>query len=245
MITEGTSPDDKGPIAHVVKKSFRAMTYLTAQYFLSFMWHELKPRRTIAANQVDDARFTARRLRRIDQYIICWVVFELLAFTVAIGASLKGGGFRWLVLFLAAWRIFDILQATINTTLFDGMSERTDLRVASLERAFVLATVNYVELAICFGLIYAMNADQLRDGSDISAPITGFYFSLVTQLTIGYGDVRPVEWLRLVAVVQGIAGVAMIVLVIGRLMASLAPMNGIRSSNSSSTNSKTDRSGEI
>ena len=50
---------------------------------------------------------------------------------------------------------------------------------------------------------------------------TGFYFSVVTQLTIGYGDVYPISVLRVVAVLQGLIGVVFVVLVLARLIASL------------------------
>jgi hypothetical protein len=58
-------------------------------------------------------------------------------------------------------------------------------------------------------------------------PITGYYFSAVTQLTIGYGEVYATNWLRIVAVAQGLLGVIFITLVFGRILASFAPMKDL------------------
>jgi hypothetical protein len=55
-------------------------------------------------------------------------------------------------------------------------------------------------------------------------PVTGFYLSVITQLTIGYGDVYPTGWLRVVAAIQGLVGALFIILVIARLVASLRPI---------------------
>ena len=70
-------------------------------------------------------------------------------------------------------------------------------------RTLVLGGINYVELSFCFGVIYALNYQSLQMAS---RPITAFYFSIITQLTIGYGDVSPKGWMRLVAATQGLIG---------------------------------------
>jgi hypothetical protein len=49
-----------------------------------------------------------------------------------------------------------------------------------------------------------------------------FYFSAITQLKIGYGDVVPTEGLRVVAAAQGLLGFMLGVFAISRVIAFLS-----------------------
>jgi Ion channel len=118
-------------------------------------------------------------------------------------------------------RIIEIVQVTVNATLLDALKGRADQLVGSTARMLVLAGFNFVELLLCFGIIYATNYKSLMGAG---RPVTGFYLSIITQLTIGYGDVYPTGWMRLVAATQGLAGVVFVILVFGRLVASLRPV---------------------
>ena len=73
--------------------------------------------------------------------------------------------------------------------------------------------------------LYALNKQLLF--STTQTPIgalTGFYFSFITQLTIGFGDVYPTSWLRVVAVAQGLTAALFVLLVFGTIVASLRPL---------------------
>jgi hypothetical protein len=124
------------------------------------------------------------------------------------------------VLIIASLRIADILQAIINAVLLGK-------QVASPMRTLILAALNFIELGLCFGLYYALNYDKL---SGAGRAVTGFYFSFITQLTIGYGDVYPTGWLRIVAVLQRLIAALFVILVLGRVIASLGMLNGARKS---------------
>jgi hypothetical protein len=90
--------------------------------------------------------------------------------------------------------------------------------VISPQRTLVLAAINYVELMLWFGLVYALNYKSLHGAGQ---PATAFYFSIITQLTIGYGDVSPEGWfLRILAALQGLIGALFVIVVLGRAISS-------------------------
>jgi len=67
-------------------------------------------------------------------------------------------------------------------------------------------------------VIYALNYHSLYGAG---RPITAFYFTIITQLTIGYGDVYPTGWLRVVAAVQGLTAAVFVISVFARAIAAL------------------------
>jgi len=75
---------------------------------------------------------------------------------------------------------------------------------------------------MCFGFIYAAHLGHLFGASRAA---TGIYLSFITQLTIGYGDVYPTGWLRIVAVIQGLVAALFVILVLGRIVASIRPLD--------------------
>ncbi len=123
---------------------------------------------------------------------------------------------QWVVLTLAALKILEVIRITASVVLFEeGV-------VVLVQRTFILAALNFLELGLCFGLFYALNK-QLLHGANVGA-LTGFYFSFITQLTIGFGDVYPTGWLRIVAVLQGLTAALFVLLVFGTIVASLRPL---------------------
>lgn len=80
---------------------------------------------------------------------------------------------------------------------------------------FYTLLVIYLIIILGFGLIYfvlSMNrillveGGELREVSVIGSLIHSFYFSGVTLLTIGYGDITPIGIGRLIALVQALIG---------------------------------------
>jgi hypothetical protein len=140
----------------------------------------------------------------------------LLSFAIAIGSL--GTVFRILAIVIAATRIIEILQVTINAAFFDVLNGRVDERLAARGRVIVLSAVHYIELCMCFGIIYGTYPNRLQG---LDAPVSAFYFSVISQLTIGFGDIYPLGWFRVVAVAHGLVNILFVVLVIGRFVALL------------------------
>jgi hypothetical protein len=158
--------------------------------------------------------------RDTELYVVSWFVFGLVI-SIAICLFYRSvSAVHWLayplealIYLLALLRVAEII---VRTTPINFSN------VISRQRSLVLVAINYVELMVWFGLIYALNYQCLVDqslGGDRSAPagpITAFYFSIVTQLTIGYGDVYAKGWLRTIAALQGLVGALFVIVVLGR-----------------------------
>jgi len=80
---------------------------------------------------------------------------------------------------------------------------------------FYTLLIIYSIVIIGFGLIYfilsfqqiiLVEGGELRDVSVIGSLIHSFYFSGVTLLTIGYGDITPIGFGRLIALIQALIG---------------------------------------
>jgi len=93
----------------------------------------------------------------------------------------------------------------------------------SLDRLIIV----WLSMIVVFGLIYwtagvgmgmGLQAGSHLVKADGQGFITAIYFSFVTALSIGYGDVVPLGWFRLVAVIEGAAGLLIFGCVISKLV---------------------------
>jgi hypothetical protein len=226
-------PDDSckdfGPVTAVVRALFVIAKHLSPMEWLGSVgqsrgsqsrFYLLRARSVLSLDEITSEVFTRRRAHAIETYMVYWLVLQV----VLVGMVCLGSWPRWLgagLAVIATLRIIEIVQVTVNTTLFDALSGRPDQWVASRSRMIVLAGVNFIELALCFGVVYAADLSMLKGAG---RPIAAFYFSIITQLTIGYGDVCPVGWLRLVAAAHGLIGILFVILVFGRFIAALPPV---------------------
>lgn len=80
---------------------------------------------------------------------------------------------------------------------------------------------------LCFAVLYwaaaALGSSALRaGGAPVDASVRGFgealYFSFVTALSIGYGDVVPLGLIRVLAILEGIAGLLIFGVLISKLV---------------------------
>jgi hypothetical protein len=153
-------------------------------------------------------------------YVVGWFVFALV---ISVAVCLLYDcvvAVRWLAYLLAALvyllaplQVLEIIERTMTVDFSD---------VVSTQRSLVLAAINYVELMLWFGLIYALNYQFLKGAGQ---PATAFYFSVITQLTIGYGDVFPTGWLRIIAAAQGLIGALFVIVVLGRAVSARSDNN--------------------
>lgn len=196
--------------------------------------HQLSPSRLVRTSRVehvsssafrDDPRgSTERRSRRVEAYIIAWFITEVVLLALAAGEFAWP---MWIPRLLASVRILDILQQTVNMSVFDQLRTDKTLVISSAVRTLVLSFLNYLELFVCFGIMY-----MTLEGSLIGSNgwLDDLYFSVVTQLTIGYGDINPVDWARTVSVTQGLVSVVFTVLILGRIVSVLPRIESVMKS---------------
>ncbi len=215
------------PITSIAVKLFSFIKWLSPMQWISRFFPIYRPRSELTQEEIQSEDFINRRGPSIENYMIGWLIIEILLVILSCIVTWP----NWIkIIFgvVVASRIIEIIQVAVNTTLLDALSGRPDERVSSIIRIIVLTGVNFIELLLCFGVIYATNYMSL---SGAGKAITGFYFSIITQLTIGYGDVYPTGWLRIVAAVQGLIGIVFIILVFGRVMASFPQMHDVSREN--------------
>jgi hypothetical protein len=163
------------------------------------------------------------RANAVDFYIIGCIVAQVILLVL-----LDEIGAPWVIVVIrvfVALRIIDIAQANTNMNIFDRLrySESSHITV-SVTRNLVLAALTFAELILSFGLLYATMPWNL---SGASAHFDALYFSMITQLTIGYGDIHPLHIARWIASVQGLVGFAFTLLIIGRFVSLIPPVRTI------------------
>ena len=217
---------------HLLGKQLRDYSIIT-WFFERVFWflHQLSPSRVAGGSRVahvnseafrqNPKQATAIRSRRKELYILTWFVIEML---LLLFAELEAGWPLWIPRVLATIRILDIFQSSVNLSVFDQL--RTDERVviSSSVRTLVLSFLNYLELLICFGIVYVTMLGQLAGAETW---LDAIYYSVVTQLTIGYGDIRPVGTARFVSAMQGLVAVAFTILILGRIVSVLPKIESV------------------
>jgi hypothetical protein len=192
--------------------------------WLSNWWPSLKPRSDITEKEIQDLAWAKRRALAVERYMI-GVLIVLATFIVLVQFSglRERTWFAVVVVVIAALNIVEVLQVTLNATVFDRYSGRPDDQVASTARMIVLAMVNFLELGASFGLIYSVFLEHLCGAHNTG---DAFYFSAITQLTIGFGDIHPEGFLKAVVAGHGFAGVVFVLLVVARFVNALPQIKG-------------------
>jgi len=203
----------EGWITPIVGQAVRLLTW-PSRKIIGYRWE--------SENEVADA---SRNAQRVDTFVASCVLFDLVCF-LALTVSARGY-VRNIALVFCGWRAIDIVATAVRMTLFKFLFE-PNAAVASHIRVVVLGLINYIELCVCFAVFYAAIPDC------IYLPSTGkwdwlspLYFSAITQLTIGYGDMYPIGPARALAAIQAFVGVILIVLLVSRFISVMKPIRSV------------------
>ncbi|RAS38295.1 potassium channel family protein [Paraburkholderia bryophila] len=221
-----------GPISHGIERAF----YYMHKASLAQWWIGSGRTESIDA-YVREKRLTIvkNRSRRVEQYLLLWLCVEISLLLADLVAG-KYGQSSWFLsaiplwlsliclVLIPAYRVFEIVQAVININLFDAVRRDGSAPnyVASLSRMVILSMWNWFEVVLCFAIFYGSQWARFRYAY-AESPTTGagLYFSVITQLTIGYGDVSPIRATQLAAAAQGLIGFLLGIIVLSRLVSFL------------------------
>jgi hypothetical protein len=220
---KSSKPPHISPFTDFAVWLFQVLKWVSPWTWVSKLDPHLKNRSDLLPEEVNSPNFTRRRVILIDRYVAVWIAIEISLCALVLWFPHLSQFWICVIIAAALVRIIEIIQVTVNVAVFDRLKRR-DNKVASFVRLVVLSFVNFLELCICFGLLYASDWHRLS-GAGRSA--TAFYFSAITQVTIGYGDVYPTGWLRIIAACQGIISLVFAALVFSRFVGTLPRINAI------------------
>jgi hypothetical protein len=160
---------------------------------------------------------SSRRAWRADTFLAVCLLIDVLAIAL-IGAFRTAG--IWVAVPYLAWRIADVVFTALHATLF-GEFLRANQSIVKLapSRVVTLGLLSYLELAVCFGGIYACWPELIK--AEEKDFLTPFHLRFITQLTIGYGDASPLGKLRAVTWVQGMCSIVVMVFLIAKYLGEL------------------------
>lgn len=167
-------------------------------------------------------RNTKLRGNKTDIYISSWWLIEFIGFTTTSTASHCT---TILIQILIYYRLFDITQAAVNMNIFDPIRiPQKGQYVSSATRSLVLGCLQYIEIILCFGIIYAIHIHSICHAE---SKWDAIYFSTTTQLTIGYGDLAPEHWMRGCVTLQGLIGFYFGWIVLSRFIAFIPSVRSV------------------
>jgi len=173
---------------------------------------------------------TLCRSRLIDLYLLIWALVIIVFLVYLAPRAPSCSIVRVIVCVILGYRVFEIAQVSVNLTLFDHLRITRIHSVSGITRTLLFTLWNYLEILGCFAAIYRAFPTFVVDSHGMSIGTTGeaIYFSAITQLTVGYGDLHPIGLHRGMAAVQGMLGLLFALLVLARFVTLLPPIKSIQ-----------------
>lgn len=200
-----------GFIAWFLERFFYSLGFITSGWFLGIRIH------------TTEETGVRRRALRVDTFIAGCVLIEtalVLALPVVRAAP------KWLVLLIvifSVWRLADIIQCHTNMLIFDHLRRATGRRTASVTRNLINSFIGYIEIIMLFSVLYGLRLHEL---SGAGSAYNALYFSVISQLTIGYGDIHPIHVAKALAMAQGLVGFFYGLLILGKIVSLIPTMYG-------------------
>jgi hypothetical protein len=196
---------------------FRLLQFLPFQLFYGnktdYYYKELKGKSTLERKEI-----AKKRAIFMEKIILTYMVIEILM-PFIYENYLHVTWFKYVISVVLALRLIDIIQVNVNMILFDSIRTEGFNRITKYTRAILLILWNYFELILIFGFFYLSNHEALKG---FNTWTDSYYFSTITQLTIGYGDLSPTGHIRFITAFQGFVGTMFIAFIISKII-SLVP----------------------
>lgn len=216
-------PPEYGFITRGIAAFFRLLQKISiSQLFISNRVDAFSRSNFLHLTEEQRKKAAIYRAKRVDLFICGCIAVEFLG--VIAGSTSVGHTtvIRWFFVIVVILRLIDIIQVNINLSFFDVLRTGKDYHyMASVVRSIINVMINYFEIILCYGILYGYcesHLDKTRDWMD------AFYFSAITQVTVGFGEVMPRGALRWLTVSQFLLGYFFTALIIGRFI-SLLPQS--------------------
>ena len=156
--------DNVGFLTEAIRGLFHVAKWLSVMHWLRVVNPLFRPRSAITLDEIYSRDFIKRRGRAIDLYVTVWLFVELVVVSISCLGEVSLV-VRLLFAIMMSSRIVEIVQVTVNATLFDALSGRPDV-VGSPTRMMVLAGLNFVELLLCFGVFMRLTTKTSWEQGD-------------------------------------------------------------------------------
>jgi len=154
-------------------------------------------------------------------YLLCFI---------AIGAWLCTACPTWILWFVGLWRAYEIVvnQANVLFATDREMTvEKAEIPVKEPRRLLLVALFNYIEIAFWFAALYRTAAGSFECNISLASRSTALYYSLVTMVTLGYGDITPTDRTGVGLVIAHIiVGMFLMLMVLARFVGALPIAQG-------------------
>ena len=206
--------------------------------------HRLVPKggkgRVDAQMHQNNLDYTSVRTKLIDTIVATCLLADIVAYAIIVvlpelslnecaSAAATAIAYPIVIVFLG-WRLLNVMGMAFRIALFDAWFNPPNVppTVASHPRIIVLGLINFVQLMLIFGTIYALAPEHIIVPDGVCRDwLDPLYFSCIVQTTIGFGDRHPESWLRGVAMVQSLCVFSFVVVFITRAVGTMSPILSI------------------
>ncbi len=142
----------------------------------------------------------SNRDRNIEIY--CGAVLSLSIAVLFFSPCLVGSSWRFVIYLIIGLSILETVCYTLNSIFCKNQMFESE--TGSIERKVVFLFIDFFILTIHFAALYILTAGLCYDDLTVTSRLDALYFSFVTTLTIGYGDILPQnEYGKIFVILQG------------------------------------------
>lgn len=122
-----------------------------------------------------------------------WVIILLSLLILGLVKSSAGDVSLFLAIF-AVYVLIDAIGSVVRDIVISPIHYRDQhgpyVSVYDGARWLILGLLNVIEVVLCFAVLFLYYGKQFYPS--ITEPITAIYFSFITFVSLGYGDIKPI-----------------------------------------------------